>query len=195
MFIEEFFWLVALHPVFEEFDVVWFACQFCEGNLVTTPKTLGFLAIYFLGPCPTLGRSQNNHRPLRTLSKAVGAGIVLNGFNFLNDGVQGSCHQLMHGFGIGAFHEVGLVAIADEQAFYFLMTNSRQDCRVSNLVAIEVQDRQYCTIPYGVEELIGVPSCSEGPSFSFPISYDTANYQVRVIKGSPVSMRNRITQF
>src|SRR5919202_3084211 len=101
----------------------------------------------------------------------------------------------MHGFEIGAFHEVWFVAIADEQAFYFLMTNSRQDCRVSNLVAIEVQDRQYCTIPYGVEELIGVPSCSEGTSFSFPISYDTANYQVRVIKGSPVSMRNRITQF
>src|ERR671933_2095951 len=117
MFIEEFFWLVALHPVFEEFDVVWFACQFCEGNLVTTPKTLGFLAIHFLGPRPTLGRSQNNYRPLGTLGITIDAGILLNGFDFLNGTVQGRRHQLVHGFWLRAFHKVRLVAITYEQAF------------------------------------------------------------------------------
>src|SRR5919199_4191511 len=75
------------------------------------------------------------------------------------------------------------------------MTNSRQDCRVSNLVAIQVQDGQYSPIPGGVEELIRVPSRGKRASFRFPIPYNAANHQVRVIEGSPVSMRNRITQF
>jgi hypothetical protein len=58
-----------------------------------------------------------------------------------------------------------------------------------------VQDGQYGTIAYRVEEFIGVPSGSEGSGFSFPVPYNAAYNQVRVIKGSAVSVRNGITQF
>ena len=45
--------------------------------------------------------------------------------------------------GLVAFDEVGLVAVAAEERFQFLVADARQDGRTGDLVAVEVQDRQH----------------------------------------------------
>ena len=49
----------------------------------------------------------------------------------------------MHLRRVGAFDEIGLVAIAHEQRFELLMADARQDGRIGDLVAVQIEDRQH----------------------------------------------------
>jgi hypothetical protein len=56
-----------------------------------------------------------------------------------------------------AFHEIRRPAVAPEQIPELRLRNASEQCRVVNLVAVEVKDRQNCAITNGVQELAGVP--------------------------------------
>ena len=62
---------VALHPVFEDLDVVGVLMHLPHRHLVGAPVALGPLAIDLLRAGPALGRAQHDHRPARPLREAV----------------------------------------------------------------------------------------------------------------------------
>ena len=67
--------------------------------------------------------------------------LTLDRGDLVEHTVQRRRHQLVHLRRIVAFDEIRLVAVALEKVFELLPRNPRQDRRIGDLVAIQVQDR------------------------------------------------------
>ncbi len=80
-------------------------------------------------------------------------GLLLDGCYFLHAKVQGCRHGLVHVLGIIALDEVRFPAVSAEQVCEFLVGYARQQCRVIDLVTVEMKDRQYRAVAHRVEEL------------------------------------------
>ena len=60
----------------------------------------------------------------------------------------------MHLGGVRTFDEIRCVAVADKQSFQFLMTDARKNGRIGDLITVEIQNRQHCTVANRIDELI-----------------------------------------
>src|ERR1019366_5320069 len=112
---------------------------------------------------PTLRAAQDHHRPHGPIQIPATASVVLtsgvlNRSNFAHDHVQSSGHELMHGFGLVSFDEIRLPAIASEEMSKFLIAHSREQRRIRDLVAVEVENRQHGAVPDRVQKLIAMPT-------------------------------------
>ena len=100
----------------------------------------------------------------------------------------------MHGFRLIAFDKVGRPAAATEKLLQFLMLDPRQDGRVADLVAVQVQDRQHGSVADWVEELVGMPGGRQGACFRFAVAYDAGDDQVGIVERGAKGMAERIAQ-
>src|SRR5439155_2070915 len=103
------------HPVFEDLDVLRLLRHVRDRHLVRTPSPLNRFPVHRLGTSPTFRSAQDDHRPNREFNPAIGAGIILNGANFLDDGVEGSGHELMRWSRLMPFNEIWLPAVSGKQ--------------------------------------------------------------------------------
>jgi hypothetical protein len=115
------------------------------------------------------GGGTDDHGPARALRNAGARASFLNGSNFQDAVFQRGSDSLMHRVGIGAFDEVGRVAIALKEALDFLTADAGEDGRIIDLVAVEMKYRQYGTIANGIQKFVGMPgrgkrSVSDSPS-------------------------------
>ena len=177
--------------------------QFGKRYLMRTPRAFGFQAVDFFWPRPAFGTSQNDHRPLRTLCVVSStrcrlfrcvARFALNRFDFSDAGVENARHQLVHRFGVVAFHEVRRVAVADEKAFQFVAADARQNCRAGDFVTVQMQNRQNRAIEFWVEKLVGMPARRQRAGFRFAIADDATDQQIGIVEGGAVGMRKRVAQ-
>ena len=157
-------------------------------------RTFDLLSVYYLGTGPALWCTQNDHWPDWTLRIVVFTGILLNGFDLFDDGVHGFCHLLVHGHRIVAFYKIWLPAAAFKEAFNLLMRDTGEDGGIADLVAVQVQDRQYRTVCYRIQELIGMPGSSKRTGFCFAVSHNYSGDQIRVVKNCSEGMGDRISQ-
>src|SRR5207248_6505311 len=74
------------------------------------------------------------------------------------------------------------------------LRDAGQQRGIGDLVAIEVEDRQHCSIPSRVEELVRVPAGCEWSGLSFAVAHDAEHRQLRVIESSPIRMDQRVTE-
>src|SRR6476619_1939153 len=74
------------------------------------------------------------------------------------------------------------------------MGYTRQQGGIVNLVAVEIQDGQYCAVANGIEKLVDVPGSSQWTSFSFAITDHCRDDQVGIIERSAARVRQNITQ-
>src|SRR5882672_8456773 len=89
----------------------------------------------------------------------------------------------MDGRRVVALHDERLVAVALEQADQLSRGDPRQDRRVGDLVAVQVEDRQDDAIGRRVQELVRVPGGAEWTGLGLAVA-DYAGYQqVRVVEG------------
>src|SRR6266436_703771 len=99
-----------------------------QRHLMSAPETLDLVPVDLLGTGPSLRATQDHHRPPGPLDlRARFARLLLDTPNFPYTVLQGRCHRLMHARGIGAFDEIGLVAIAAEQALQLLVRDAGED--------------------------------------------------------------------
>src|SRR5205807_1946642 len=61
--IEKLLGFIAAKPVFQYFQMLGMADKIGDGNLMRAPRSFNGLAVYNLGPRPTLRRAQDDHRP------------------------------------------------------------------------------------------------------------------------------------
>src|SRR6185503_8322972 len=101
----------------------------------------------------------------------------------------------MHYFGIVSLDEVGPVAVADKEAGKFVVAQPRKHCRVGNLVAVQMQNRQYRAIAYRVQEFVGVPASCQGTRLCLAVTYDARGEQIGIIEYRTISVRERVTEF
>ena len=191
--IEQFVGPVGSHPFAQQL-YMFRLVHVAERHLMRAPRTFAFLAINRFRAGPSLGRTQDDHRPARPGHVAAFAGLTLDGENFGNRRVDRSSHQLMHGFRVVALNKDRLVAVTDEQAFQFAVTDAGQDGRVGDLVTVEVEDGQHGTIVTRIEEFVGMPGSGERPGFRLTIADNATGDQVRVVENGPVCMKQRVAE-
>src|SRR5258706_12871182 len=130
-------------------------------HLMRSKRSLGPFAVDKFRTGPTFRRAQNYHRPKYSLLETIFSRATLDPLDFDNCFIECRGHQLMHLLRIVAFNEIRRVAVAAEKRFELVTGNSRQDRGTGNLVAIQVQDRQYRAVTHWVEKLVRVPTGSE----------------------------------
>src|ERR1700730_2192364 len=169
----------------------------CDRYLMRTPEALEPLAVNLLWTCPSFRSSHYDHRPSRASRICRGAlsGVFLDLANLEDATFERRSHQLMHRLRLIALYHVWLIAIAIEQAFQFV---SRYPCeyrRVRNLIAIQMENRQYRAIANRVEEFVGMPRRCERPGFGFTIANDCDGDQFGIVEGGAVCVREAIAEF
>ncbi len=153
VFVEQFLGPVTLHPFLENFDMFGLV-HVSHGDLMRAPVVLALLAIYLSRAGPTLRRAENNHRPGRTFQVALGAGILPNSVDFRHGSIQRTGQLLVNTLRISAFDEIRRVTHSLEEFLQFVLGNASKEARVGNLVAVQVQDRQYAPSRAGFRNLL-----------------------------------------
>jgi hypothetical protein len=115
--------------------------------------------IELLGARPALGGAKNDHRPARALRALLAllrclAGGFLNLADAQDAVLQRLGHVLVRGIGVVALDDVGVPPIAAEQLFQLLARDARQNRRIGDLVAVQVQHRKHRAIGHRVQELV-----------------------------------------
>lgn len=72
--------------------------------------------------------------------------------NFDDAFLQGSCHGLVHRFGVVSLDKVRSPAVANEERFELSVADSRKNCGIVDLVTIEMENREHSAISDGIEE-------------------------------------------
>ena len=73
-------------------------------------------------------------------------------------------------------------AIAAQQLLELLARDTRQDGRIRDLVAVQVQDRQHGAVGGGIEELIGMPGCGQRTGLRLTVADHAGDDQIRIIE-------------
>jgi len=113
--VEQLLGFVALHPGFEQRDVLGVLLVDEQRDLVRSERALDLQAVDDLRPRPALRRPEDDHRPARPSEVALGARRALNPANRLDGLVDRTGHQLVHLLGLVAFHEIRVPAAAPEK--------------------------------------------------------------------------------
>ena len=128
-----------------------------QRHLVRPKGALDLLSINELRAGPTLGRIEYDHWPHWPRCVIVIASIGLYVPYLLDHAVHHTRHLLMHLLRLFAFDEIGLPSATTEELLQFLPRDPRKDGWICNLVSVEVQDRQDCSISNRIQEFVGVP--------------------------------------
>ena len=160
-----------------------------------TESALDLQTIDDFRPCPAFRRIKDDHRPTRPGEIAIGAGGVLDFFDFLDHGIERGGHFLVHFSGLVTFHKIGRPTVATEQLLQFLASNAREHGWVGNFVTVQMQNRQHRPIRGRVEEFIGMPGRRQRACFGFAIADNASDNKVRVVKHSAERMAERIAEF
>jgi hypothetical protein len=91
-------------------------------------------------------------------------------------------HLPVHLFRLFALDEERCPAAASEEVFEFLVLDSGEDCRVADLEAVEVQDRQNRSVRDRIEEFVGLPGGRQGAGFGFAVADDAGDNEPRVVE-------------
>src|SRR5215471_5940623 len=121
------------------------------------PEPLEIMSVDSARGCPALRRAEYDHRPARARDVALLAGSMSIFTNFFDATFHSSCHGLMHAVNVGTFHKIRVPAKSAEEILELLVRDSGQQCWVIDFVSIEVENREYGTIPLRVQELVDVP--------------------------------------
>ncbi len=149
-FCEQLLRTVALHPFFELPQVIGSRRQFRERHLMCAPRILDRLPVHHLRSGPALGSAHHDHRP-RWHSTRFGAPVAaLNVMDFIDNSVQCRSHDLMHLFRFVTLDEIRLVATSGEELREFVVAHPSHYRGIGDLVSIQVQDRQDCSIAHRI---------------------------------------------
>ena len=190
--IEQFFRLVAAQPRFEHTEVL----RLIHHNRYLMSQEVAFdtVAVYYLRTGPALRCTQNDHRPYRTGSVVVLASVLLDLFDLLDHDIHSLSHLAMHFHRLFAFYEVRLPAITMEEVGQFLLGQTAEDGRVSDLVSVQVKDRKNGTVAYRVDELVALPGSSQRAGLSLAVADYAGSDQFRVIKDSAACVSDGVTK-
>src|SRR5262249_60174009 len=74
------------------------------------------------------------------------------------------------------------------------MADAGENAGIGNLVAVQGGDRQNHPAGCRGEKLVGMPTRGQGAGFRFAVADDTGNYQIRVVEGRSVGVRESVAE-
>ena len=124
----------------------------------------------------------------------MASSVALDLFDVLYHGVERCGHRLVHQFGLEALNEIRRPAVTTQQLIEFLAADAGEDRWAGNLVAIEMEDRQHCTIGGSVEKFVGMPGCGQWPGFCLAVTNHAGGNQIWIVKYGTEGMTQRIAK-
>ena len=103
-------------------------------------------------------------------------------------------HQLVHRLRLVALDEVRRPAAAAQELLQLLVLDARQDGRVADLVAVEVQDRQHRAVGDRVEELVGMPRGGQRAGLRLAVADDAGDDQIGVVERGAEGVAERVAE-
>jgi hypothetical protein len=129
-----------------------------------------------------------------TVGALPGAGGPLDLGDAVEDLVEGGGERAVYGDRVVASDEVRLIPVAPHEVGEFVLGHARQQCRVADLVAVEVEDRQHRAVGGRVEELVAVPGGGQRTGLGLAVTDHAGDHQVRVVERRPVGVGHRVPQ-
>ena len=163
-------------------------------HLVRAPRVLDLLPVDLARPGPALGRAEDQHRPRGPLRLAVLARAPLDLGDAVERRVERSRERLVHGLGLVARHDHRVPAVAAEEREQLVLRDPREQRRVRDLVAVEVEDRQDRPVRRRVQELVRVPARRERPRLGLAVADDAQDEQVGVVERGAERVRERVAE-
>ena len=115
--------------------------------------------------------------------------------NGLDSLIENSGHQLVHVFGVITLDVTRFPAAAAQELVQFLVFYAGQHGRVTDLVAVQMQDRQHRAVTDRAEELGGMPGRGQWPSLGLTVADHARDNQAGIIEDSAERVTQRVTQF
>jgi hypothetical protein len=154
---ENFFGLVASHPVLEKLEMGWVGGNIGDWDLMRSPETLRELTAVGSWSSPSLGGTENNHGPAWAESDSRVTGLLLVSPDLQHTFLEGGSHGLVHGVNVGTLNEVWLPSVTDEEGSELLVGDTSKNSGVVDLVTVEVENWEDGTITNWVEPFGAVP--------------------------------------
>jgi hypothetical protein len=192
--VEQFLRPIAAHPVLEPLQVRRVVPHVGERHLVGSPRVLDPVTVDLFRPGPPLRRSQHDHRPARPGGVVRVPRDVLSRAYFGNGRFDRSGQLLVHRRRVAALNEIRRVAVAGKQRLEFLVADARQDRRVGDLVAVQVEDWQHRSVANRVEELVRMPRGRERAGLGLAVADDACDDQIGIVERHPVGVRQAVTE-
>ena len=163
-------------------------------HLMGAPIAFGLLAVDRLRTGPAFRRAHDDHRPGRALREPLAARLMLDVANIVDHFLQRLGHQFVHDLRIVALDKMGFITVAAHQMIELVVRDARENGRIGDLVAVEMQDRQHRPIALRIEELVGVPAGGQRPSLRLAVADHGGDDQVRIVEGRAVGVRKRVAK-
>ncbi len=93
-----------------------------------------------------------------------------------------------------ALNQVGPVSVAGQERSQLIVADASQNRRISDLVTVEMQDRQDGAIACRIHELVGVPGRGQRTGLCLAVADHTSHQQVRVVESSAVGVCQRVAE-
>ena len=168
-----------------------------ERHLVRAPGVLDGHAVHLARARPALRRPQHDHRPARPGHVAAVARGGLDLRDPVERVVQRRREALVHRPGPpveAARDEQRLPPVPLEERDELVLRDPREDRRVRDLVAVQVQDRQDGAVRARVQELVRVPARRERAGLRLAVADDARDEEIRVVEGGAERMRERVAE-
>ena len=194
---------VGPHPVLKLPQMRRIGADLRQRHLVRAPRAFHRQPVDLRRAGPALRRPQHDHRPALAVRLAgfqltrpvsAGPGLVLDAADPGNRRVERRCHLQMGNVAAIAGDIGGLVAVPAQQRVELAAGQPGQHRRISDLPAVEVQDRQDGTVAARVDEPVRVPAGGQRAGLGLPVADHARHDQVRVVERRAVRVRQRVAK-
>ena len=166
-----------------------------EGHLMRPKRAFDLQAVDDLRPGPALGRSEDDHRPARSRGVVAFSRALLDCLDLADGLFDRRRHQPVHGFRLVPLDEERRPAAALEELLQFLVLDAREDGRVADLEAVQVQDRQNRSVRDRIEKFVGLPGGRQGARFGLAVADDAGDDEPGIVERGAECVAERISEF
>ncbi len=193
--VEELLGPVAVQPPLQLRQVLGVVVDLRDRHLMGSPRALDLCAVDDARAGPALRGTKDDHGPRRAGRVAVRSRLPLNPGDLGDDGVHDGGEALMDPLGIVPGNVERLVAVAAHQLVELGLRDAREHGRLSDLVAVQVEDRQHRAVTDRIEELVRVPARRQRAGLGLPVPDDRADQQVRIVERGAEGMGEGVAEF
>src|SRR4029450_9115556 len=86
------------------------------------------------------------------------------------------------------------VSVAAHQRIELRLGNSREHCRVRDLVAVQMQNREDGAVAARIQELVCVPARRQRSRLGFAVADDAGDEEIRIVEGRAVRVRKGVAE-
>ena len=166
-----------------------------QRHLVGAERAFDLQAIDHIRSGPSLGRAQDDHRPLRPPDRpCTPTGPLLDRADLRVARGERGREARVHVHRIVALEEVGLVAVTGHQTDDLLVGAPTQHRGAGDLVAVQMQDRQHRAVSRGVQKMNPLPRARQWSRLGLAVADHGDHEEVGIVEGGAEGVNEHVAE-